>query len=57
MYRRPDSVKYYPNKLIYEGGQIEPIENELVKHSLKFIDREKMNDSSILKYYVKYDGV
>lgn len=52
-FRRPDSVKYYPNKEFYKEIRLLPNENDLVKYSLRFIDREKCNGASILKYYAR----
>jgi len=55
LYRKPNSVKYYSNAMLYETSKINPIEDDLVKHSLKFIDKEKMNGNSTLKYCIRLD--
>lgn len=55
LYRRPNSIKYYSNKTLYEECAIEPIEKDLITSTLKFFQRIRDNESSTLKYYLMYD--
>lgn len=55
LYRRPGSVKYYKNSHIYETCKVEPIEKELIVHSLKFINKIRDSETSNLRHCVRYD--
>lgn len=52
LYRRQDSVKYYPNDVVYKECNMAPIEGELIKNTIKFLDRIMVNRD--LAGYVRY---
>lgn len=53
LYRRPDSVKYYSNKTVYEECDVSSIEGELIRGTMKFIDRISTNRD--FAGYVRFD--
>lgn len=55
LYRKPNSVKYYANNVLYKKCNLEPIEKELVTYSLRFMNKIKGNENSALNYYTLYD--
>lgn len=39
LFRKPNSFKYYKNELIYEASNTIPIEEELARHALNFLEK------------------
>lgn len=53
LYRRPNSVKYFTNEKIYNECDLNPIEKQLLTHTLNFF--EKLNINREFWWYLKYE--
>lgn len=54
LYRRPDSVKYFSNEVLYGQCEMEPIEDELINATLRFFEKIR-NSESPLRHYLVFD--
>lgn len=49
LYRRPDSVKFYPNETVYGEAMINTIEREMINKTIKFLDKLALDLNTLIR--------